>query len=160
MILQSEKTQCKKLSEGKKPIKKKQPLRVEGDETDLRRVAKLMNEAYPQAGIECTYYDYTYYKGINNVLLKFTKNRRQLLIMTQDVAHKRLNSRLGCWRAFCMSRKKDTIMPKNYDSPVISQDSVVSQNSRSFGKDVSINIKVDLAKLSGFIIGPKTQTFS
>ena len=44
-----------------------------------------MIEVLPTAGIDCTYFDYNYFKGIDTVL-KLDKNRRNLLIMTKDVS--------------------------------------------------------------------------
>ena len=66
-----------------KPLKKRKLPEVLGNQAEIRDALQSMSQA--GAGIECTFYDYTYCKGVPNVILKLSRNRKQLHIMTKDV---------------------------------------------------------------------------
>ena len=100
-----------------KPLKKRKQPEVFGDQAEIRSAVQSMSETVPGAGIECTFYDYTYCKAIPNVLLKLSRNRRSLLIMTKDIEqHRASGSRIGC--CGCLPSKDRAILPKTGVSPI------------------------------------------
>ena len=98
----------------------------------------------------CTYYEYTYCKGVTNIMVQICPKKKKLLIMSKDVVAKRSNKG-GCFAFFscCKSNKDIPDMPINTS---------VKLNNKSklkgvFGIQKSINLSIDLKKLTGFIIG-------
>ena len=59
-------------------------------------------------------------------------------------------------------KQKTDIMPKNYDSPMDRPTSVNGARPTKksiLGKNMSVNIEIELAELSGFMFGTTSTTF-
>ena len=82
--------------------------------------------------------------------------------MSKDVSQQRISGRVGCCASFCIKRKeKDTIMPKNYDSPdrYDHKEQADEFTPHKEGNHVSVNITVELKDITGFVLGPHSLTF-
>ena len=81
--------------------------------------------------------------------------------MTKDVAIQRQNGKVTYCGCMSMKQKTD-IMPKNYDSPMDRPTSVNGARPTKksiLGKNMSVNIEIELAELSGFMFGTTSTTF-
>ena len=74
-----------KLPEKTKELKKKKPIEIDGTHNDIVIATEKFREDAPRAGIECTYFDYSYYEGIPTII-KLDKSLKTLLILTKDIA--------------------------------------------------------------------------
>lgn len=80
--------------------------------------------------------------------------------MTKDVAIQRQNGKVAF--CGCMSLKQSSdIMPKNYESPMDQprSNNGVPPKKTILGNNVSVNIEIELSKLSGFMFGTTSLTF-
>ena len=85
--------------------------------------------------------------------------------MTKDVSQQRASGRVGCCGGMCVSRKdRDTVMPVENPSPISAQETIKMTSKGTlktpFGNTISIDIKVNLSTISGFMFGPKSVTFN
>ena len=75
----------------------------------------MLSERNSDAGVSCTYYDYTSCKGVPNVVLKISRSGKELLIMTRNVAARRLKGKSGCF-SFLQRDGGKAIAPKSSPS--------------------------------------------
>ena len=61
-------------------------MNVKGDVEDINDAIWKLSESNPEGGIQCTYYDFTTAEAISDVTIKLSRNNKQLLIMSKDVA--------------------------------------------------------------------------
>ena len=57
-----------------------------GTKEDIQEALNSMNIDNPQSGIKCMFFDYTYHTQHSDIVLKLSKNQRNLLIMSEKIA--------------------------------------------------------------------------
>ena len=117
--------------------------KAQGSQEDIKEALDLMGYSNQGAGISCTFFDYTHHQQHQDIVLKLSRNRRSLLIMSKRIAktiHQRSSSMPSC----CGSVKKS-----GYEA----------QGCALGVRPGKVFISVKLASLSGFLLGPQSLQF-